>query len=46
MKTLPEVMRYRGQVASVYRKELKEISESLRCIEERRDVLGILSPNS
>ena len=35
MKTLPEVMKYRGQLASIYRMQLKDVSESLRCIEER-----------
>lgn len=36
VKTLPEVMEYRGQVASWYRQELAGISGTLRCIEQRQ----------
>jgi len=36
VKTLPEVMELRGQVASWYRRELAELAGSVRCIEQRQ----------
>ncbi|CAK9096616.1 GDP-perosamine synthase [Durusdinium trenchii] len=36
VKTLPEVMQYRGKIASWYRQELADVASSLRCIEQRQ----------